>query len=95
MINKFNDFLLEKEFNSILDDIFIIVEDVEGKWTSPNTIEWDYSEKPEDVKTQDDEGRHFEWDISTGSFKTKKLIKNYQIIQNKFLFFLNDSQSSF
>jgi len=65
MINKFNDFLLEKEFNSILDDIFRIVEDVEGKWTSPNTIEWDYSEKPEDVKSQDDEGRHFEWDIST------------------------------
>jgi lysozyme family protein len=48
MINKFNEFLLEKEFNSIIDDIFRIVEDVEGKWISPNTIEWDYTNKEED-----------------------------------------------
>jgi lysozyme family protein len=59
MINKFNEFLLEKEFNSILDDIFRIVEDVEGKWTSPNTIEWDYS----DDNKIDDEKRTFEWEI--------------------------------
>lgn len=46
-ISKYNDFLLEKQFNSIVEDFFRIVEDVEGKWTSPNTIEWDYSnEKP-------------------------------------------------
>lgn len=45
MINKFNEFLLEKEFNSILYDVFRIVEDVQGKWTSPNTIEWDYTNK--------------------------------------------------
>ncbi len=48
MINKFNEFLLEKEFNSILDDVFRIVEDVEGKWTSPNTIEWDYTNKEDE-----------------------------------------------
>jgi lysozyme family protein len=47
-ISKYNDFLLEKEFNSIIDDIFRIVEDVDGKWTAPNTIEWDYSNKPEE-----------------------------------------------
>lgn len=62
MINKFNDFLLEKEFNSILEDIFRIVEDVEGKWTGPNKIEWDYSDENQN-KNQDDEGRYFEWDI--------------------------------
>jgi lysozyme family protein len=48
MINKFNEFLLEKEFNSILDDIFRIVEDVEGKWTSTNTVEWDYTNKKDE-----------------------------------------------
>jgi len=40
MISKYNEFLLEKEFNSIIDDIFRLVES-EGVWTSPNTIEWD------------------------------------------------------
>lgn len=37
----YNDFLLEREFNSILVDIFRVVES-EGSWTSPNTIEWNY-----------------------------------------------------
>ena len=49
-ISKYNDFLLEKEFNSIIDDIFRIVEDVEGKWISPNTIEWDYSNEPKETE---------------------------------------------
>lgn len=52
-ISKYNDFLLEKEFNSIIDDIFRIVEDVEGKWINPNTIEWDYSNKPEEEPEED------------------------------------------
>lgn len=55
MISKYNDFLLEKQFNSIIDDIFRIVEDVEGKWTSPNTIEWDYSNEPENNSEEEEE----------------------------------------
>jgi len=47
MISKYNEFLLEKEFNSILDDIFRIVES-RGVWTSPNTVEWDIAKKDED-----------------------------------------------
>lgn len=57
-ISKYNDFLLEKQFNSIIDDIFRMVEDVEGKWTSPTTIEWDYTKKdeePEEDKNDVDE----------------------------------------
>ena len=58
-ISKYNDFLLEKQFNSIIDDIFRMVEEVEGKWTSPTTIEWDYSneieEEPEEDKNDVDE----------------------------------------
>ena len=52
-ISKYNDFLLEKQFNSIIDDIFRMVEDVEGKWTSPTTIEWDYSNEPEEEPEED------------------------------------------
>ena len=53
MINKYNDFLLEKEFKQIIDDIFRIVEDVEGKWISPHTIEWDYSNEPKEEPEED------------------------------------------
>ena len=53
-ISKYSDFLLEKEFNSIIDDIFRIVEDVDGKWTSPNTIEWDYSNEPKEETQEND-----------------------------------------
>ena len=49
MISKYNEFLLEKEFNEILNDIFLIVES-EGVWTSPNTIEWDMTKKPDEKK---------------------------------------------
>ena len=52
-INKYNDFLLEKEFNSIINDFLRIVEEVEGKWTSPNTIEWDYSNEPKEEPKED------------------------------------------
>jgi hypothetical protein len=52
-ISKYNDFLLEKQFNSIIDDIFRMVEDVEGKWISPNTIEWDYSNEPKEEPEED------------------------------------------
>ena len=52
-ISKYNDFLLEKEFNSIINDFLRIVEDVEGKWTSPTTIEWDYSNEPKEEPEED------------------------------------------
>jgi lysozyme family protein len=52
-ISKYNDFLLEKQFNSIIDDIFRIFEDVEGKWISPNKIEWDYSNEPKEETEED------------------------------------------
>lgn len=39
-LTKYNNFLLENQFQSIIDDIFRLVES-EGKWTSDNTYEWD------------------------------------------------------
>lgn len=45
-ISKYNDFILENKFNSIIDDIiFRVSEDVEGKWTGPDTITWEYPDK--------------------------------------------------
>ena len=49
MISKYEEFLLEKEFNQIIDEIYRIVES-EGVWTSPNTIEWDLSGDKEPEK---------------------------------------------
>ena len=49
MIDNYNDFLLEKEFDKFINNIFKIIES-EGVWTSPNTIEWDMSNKDEDPK---------------------------------------------
>jgi lysozyme family protein len=46
MIDNYNDFLLEKEFDKFINNIFKIIES-EGVWTSPNTIEWDMSNKDE------------------------------------------------
>ena len=42
-LSKYNHFLLEKEFDSIVDDIFRIVES-DGKWTGSNTYEWNLTE---------------------------------------------------
>lgn len=53
MINKYQEFILEKEFNSVVDDIFRLVES-EGVWTSPNTIEWDMTKKEEESEEKPD-----------------------------------------
>lgn len=50
MISKYNDFLLEKEFNSIIDEIFLLIEN-EGTWLSDKEIEWDLSKKPNKLKS--------------------------------------------
>lgn len=52
MINRYNEFLLEKEFNQIVDEIFRLVES-QGVWTSPNTIEWDMTKKEEPEENPD------------------------------------------
>lgn len=39
-VNKYNDFILDNEFNSIIESILIIVES-EGKWLDDNTYVWD------------------------------------------------------
>jgi lysozyme family protein len=53
MISKYNDFILENEFNSIVFEFFKLVEDVEGKWTGSNTMEWDYTDSESDIDYND------------------------------------------
>ena len=43
-VNRYNDFLLEKEFNLLVDEIYRIVES-EGRWISDNTYEWDMTDQ--------------------------------------------------
>lgn len=66
MINKYQEFLLEKEFNSILDDIFRLVES-EGVWTGPNTVEWDMSKKDEEGDGVWTAPNKIEWDLTKKS----------------------------
>jgi hypothetical protein len=39
-VNKYNDFVLDKQFESIIDNILLLVES-EGKWLDDNTYVWD------------------------------------------------------
>jgi len=43
MISKYNEFLIEKQFQSLIDEMFRLVES-EGRWTSDNTYEWDLTQ---------------------------------------------------
>jgi hypothetical protein len=73
-LSKYNDFLIEKEFNSIVKDILTLVES--------NTFEWDLTDKNKD-KNQFSVGDTIEWDINpTNNFeldveKQSKSIKDY------------------
>ncbi len=49
-LSNYNIFLLEKRFQSIIDDIFRLVES-EGKWTGDNTYEWDIT-KDNSIKSK-------------------------------------------
>lgn len=46
-VYKYNDFILDKQFNSIIENIFIIVES--GKWIDDNTIVWNFKEKEKNI----------------------------------------------
>jgi lysozyme family protein len=50
VISSYEDFLLENEFSTILEEVFFLAES-EGKWTGSNTYEWDF--KKEDSKEKD------------------------------------------
>jgi lysozyme family protein len=68
-VNKYNDFVLDKQFESIIDNILLLVES-EGKWLNDNTYVWD-------LKNNDEEkSPTFEWDL-TRSESSKEKLKNF------------------
>jgi lysozyme family protein len=88
-MNKYNDFLLDREFESITNQIFRLVENG-GRFTSDNTYVWDMSKKQDDEKPIT-----FEWDFTKTSDsivdKLENLLKKLpkEKIQEYFFRFLD------
>lgn len=66
-VNKYNDFILDNEFNSIIESILIIVES-EGKWLDDNTYVWN-------IKNDDEKSPTFTWNLRESENKKNKLKK--------------------
>lgn len=60
-INRYNEFLLDKEFESITNEMFLLVEN--GKQLDDNTYVWDMSKKPNDIKSDEEKPITVEWDL--------------------------------
>ncbi len=58
-INNYKNFFKEREFQSILEEMFYLVES-EGRWINDRTIEWDLTGEKEK-----EEKREFEWDFTS------------------------------
>lgn len=69
-VNKYNEFILDNEFNSIIESILLIVES-EGKWLDDNTYVWDLSNSEEEKKSTT-----FQWDL-TNINSTKSKLENF------------------
>ena len=85
-INKYTEFLFEKEFESITNEIFRLVE-AEGQLTGDNTYVWNFKEEEKPVT--------FEWDFTktndTIVDKLKKFLEKLpkEKLQEYFFKFLN------
>jgi lysozyme family protein len=65
MDKDFQNLMLEREFNQIFDGLYSLLKE-NGKWTSPNTYEWDLEIKK---GTPDELPLTFQWDLSGASSK--------------------------
>jgi lysozyme family protein len=64
-INNYKNFFKEREFQSILEEMFYLVES-EGRWINDRTIEWDLTGEKEK-----EEKREFEWDFTSNLKEVK------------------------
>ena len=67
MISKYNEFISDKQFESIINEIFNLLESNKGKWENENTIVWELDKKDED----EEKPIQFEWDLTKPSIKDK------------------------
>jgi lysozyme family protein len=86
-IDRYNDYLLEKEFNSIVAEIFRIVENQTG----PNTFEWDLTkEEPKRTFNFKDKKEFDLGDTIVFDMEQKKKLKDYiDFVKNKTNKFVN------
>jgi len=70
MINKYNEFILDNEFNSIINESLSILES-NTEWIDDRNVVWDLND------------REFEWDLSKPNSITEKLKTFYQSYQRK------------
>jgi lysozyme family protein len=80
-IDRYNDYLIEKEFNSIVAEIFRIVENQTG----PNTFEWDLTkEEPKKTFNFKDKEEFELGDTIVFDMEQKKKLKDYiNFVKNK------------
>ena len=83
-LSKYNDFLIEKEFKSIVKDILILVESNTYEWdltdkdqlSAGDTVEWDIPSKRNTI-IKDEPAKEIVWDFSKDVEQQSKSIKDY------------------
>lgn len=83
-LSKYNEFLIEKEFKSIVEDILILVESNTYEWdltdkdklSAGDTVEWDIPSKRNTV-IKDEPAKEIVWDFSKDVEQQSKSIKDY------------------
>jgi lysozyme family protein len=85
-LSKYNDFLIEKEFKSIVKDILTLVEsntyewdltDKEDKLSAGDTVEWDIPSKKNSDVIKDEPSKEIVWDFEKDVEQQSKNIKDY------------------
>ena len=83
-LSKYNEFLIEKEFKSIVEDILILVESNTYEWdltdkdklSAGDTVEWDIPSKRNTI-IKDEPAKEIVWDFSKDVEQQSKSIKDY------------------
>lgn len=84
-LSKYNEFLIEKEFKSIVDEILILVESNTYEWdltdkdklSAGDTVEWDILSKKKVDTIKDEPAKEIVWDFSKDVEQQSKSIKDY------------------
>jgi len=84
-LSKYNEFLIEKEFKSIVEDILILVESNTYEWdltdkdklSAGDTVEWDIPSKRNTDIIKDEPAKEIVWDFSKDVEQQSKSIKDY------------------
>ena len=85
-LSKYNEFLIEKEFKSIVEDILILVESNTYEWdftdkkdqlSAGDVVEWDIPSKKKVDTIKDEPAKEIVWDFTKDVEQQSKSIKDY------------------